>query len=296
MTTDNEAIPATVATPVMSESRTQISQVNPLLERARIPGETFRLPSCGMFYSDGELADEVENGEVHVYPMTAIDEIILASPSKLFSGEGVIEILGKCVPSVLRPKQLLAQDVDFLLLCMRKVSYGPAFDFDRQHFNCSAHDKDEEGMPLPTHPYQIDVGKIIQQTKEFDPTSIVSEYSLNMNNDQMVKLEPMRFGSYVSVMQILSQRPDESDMSEEDQKNLILDQLSSMINSVDEITDKKMIREWLEIITPDQVRKLNSAIGNMGTWGIDAKSTVKCRDCKEEMEVEIPTNPLVLFS
>jgi len=39
---------------------------NPLLENLRLPGETVRLPSGGMFYKNGELASHVNNGEIHV--------------------------------------------------------------------------------------------------------------------------------------------------------------------------------------------------------------------------------------
>lgn len=43
--------------------------VNPLLSRIQMPGETFALPSGGVFYTHGELDDSVVNAEVRVHPI-----------------------------------------------------------------------------------------------------------------------------------------------------------------------------------------------------------------------------------
>ena len=267
---------------------------NPLLERGRLPGDTFRLPSCGIFYTNGELAEDVDNGEVHVHPMTALDEILIASPAKLFSGDGVIEVIERCVPNILKPRELLAQDVDFLLLCLRKVSYGPTFDFDKVHHGCTA--EREEGVPPRSQSFQANLGKLIGQTKEIDPTKVAKAYRLELGNNQIVKMQPMRFDAYVKLMQIMAQDNEETSMTSLQQKNMLLDQLSSMILSVDEIADQEMVREWLDVISPQAVREINKGITGMGKWGVNTKFEVKCRDCKKKMEVELPTNPLALFS
>jgi hypothetical protein len=96
-------------------------QLNPLLHKIRIPGETIRLPSRGIFYTPGVLIDDVINGEIHVYPMTTIDELILKSPDKIMSGDAIAEIFSRCVPQVLNTKRLLAKDVDFILITLKKI-------------------------------------------------------------------------------------------------------------------------------------------------------------------------------
>jgi len=267
---------------------------NPLLARAKLPGDTFRLPSHGMFYTNGELDDTIEDGEVHVYPMTAIDEIVISSPSKLFSGEGIMEVFRRCVPSVLKPEELFAQDVDFLLLCLRKVSYGPMFEVERIHEGCTA--EREEGTEPRKQLFNADIGKMIAKTKTLSATDVTKNYRIELDNDQIVKMQPMRFKSYVALMQILSQEQATDTMDEYKQNNMMLDQLSDMILSVDEIADPEMIREWLDVVTPPQIRRINDSISSMASWGIDTTFKVKCRDCKKQMEVEVPTNPLALFS
>jgi len=273
---------------------TESKVVNPLLARARLPGDTFRLPSHGMFYTNGELDDTVEDGEVHVYPMTAIDEIVISSPAKLFSGEGIIEVFKRCIPSILIPEELLAQDVDFLLLCLRKVSYGSTLEVERVHEGCTA--EREEGTEPRKQLFNADIGKMIAKTKELSAAEITKHYRIEMDNDQIVKMQPMRFSSYIKLMQLISQEQEGETIDEHVQNNMMLNQLADMILSVDEIADTVMIREWLDVVTPNQVRKINDSISKMAKWGIDTTFKVKCRDCKKSMEVEVPTNPLALFS
>jgi hypothetical protein len=46
---------------------------NPLLAKVQMPGKRFRLPSRGLFYNNGELADTVADGEIEVFAMTTVD-------------------------------------------------------------------------------------------------------------------------------------------------------------------------------------------------------------------------------
>ena len=56
---------------------------NPLLERIKLPGDSFALPSGGLFYGEGVLDPSVSNAEIHVHPMTTLDEITMKSPDLL---------------------------------------------------------------------------------------------------------------------------------------------------------------------------------------------------------------------
>lgn len=286
----DERDPEIVIPRVIKEST---KMTNPLLERARLPGDTFRLPSCGIFYTNGELDVEVENGEVHVYPMTGLDEVVISSAAKLFSGEGIIEVLSRCVPSVIKPKELLAQDVDFLMLALRKVSYGPTVDFEKIHDECTA--ERPEGTAIKKQTHQANISKLLSQTKELDASKIAKVYRVELDNGQVIKLSPMRFGPYIKLMQVISQDV-ESLKDEKLQSKTMLDQLADMIISVDEIADQQMIREWISIIKAGDVKAINNAVSNMGIWGVDTSFEVTCRDCGQQMEVDLPTNPLALFS
>jgi hypothetical protein len=75
---------------------------NPLRKYFRQPAIHLRLPSGGKFYPDG-VVDLPPNGEIPIYPMTAVDEIITRTPDALFNGSAVPDILKSCVPNIKDP-------------------------------------------------------------------------------------------------------------------------------------------------------------------------------------------------
>ena len=70
---------------------------NPLLQKLKLPGRTFQLPSRGALYNNGELSSK--EGEVHVHPMSALTEISLKNPDLLFNGRALEEVCAECVPN-----------------------------------------------------------------------------------------------------------------------------------------------------------------------------------------------------
>lgn len=258
-------------------------RVNPLLERVKMPGETFTLPSGGLFYNDGELSNEVRQAEVHVHPMTAIDEITIKTPDLLFSGEAVKQVFERCIPSVLKPDRLLAKDVDFLLLCLRKVSYGDTISLEHKH-DCP---------DAKEHSYQVDVGKFIRDAKRIDPTTIASKFSIKMPNDQVVQMMPIRFKQFVEIMQV--NNPNEKLTPKESVKRMA-ESVSEMIVKVDDIVDKEMIREWLVSVKPTFISEINDKIDNTMEWGPEYDTTVECKDCGNQTTLTAPMNPLYFFT
>lgn len=102
------------------------TNTNPLLKKKRLPGETWALPSRGLVYNPNEVLDEeVKDGEVIVYPMTTSQELMMKSADMVFQGTAIKEVISECVPQVKDVDKLLIKDVDFLMACLRLVSYGP---------------------------------------------------------------------------------------------------------------------------------------------------------------------------
>lgn len=282
-----------VATPqdfAPKQQTTQPPTVNPLLDRIRMPGETFTLPSGGVFYEDGELDASVENAEVRVYPMTAIDEICIKTPDMLFSGKAVEEVFARCIPQVLKPMKLLAKDVDFLLVCLRKVSYGQELEVTHQHWGCSA---TKENSEPKINSYLIDVNRFIRASKRLDPTTAKQMYTTNLPNGQIVQMSPIRFGDFVKLMQTAEQS---TSLTPDQQAEQLYDTLKTVIRRVDEISDPELIKEWLRGCTAGYLKQLNTALENTATWGPDLMFTVNCKDCNEVQEVTAPLNPLSFFT
>lgn len=108
---------------------------NPLSKYFRQPAIHLRLPSKGKFYSAGAI-DMPPNGEVPVYPMTAVDEITSRTPDALFNGSAVANIIGSCVPAIRDPWQVSAVDLNSLLCAIRLASYGHEMEISSKCPKC----------------------------------------------------------------------------------------------------------------------------------------------------------------
>jgi hypothetical protein len=108
---------------------------NPLRQYFRQPAIYIRLPSQGKFYPEGVL-NLPPNGEIPVYPMTAIDEITYRTPDALFNGQATVNVLQSCVPDIKDPWSMPAVDIDTLLVAIRIASYGHDMDFSTKCPQC----------------------------------------------------------------------------------------------------------------------------------------------------------------
>jgi len=260
----------------------QNKPVNPLLERARMPGETFTLPSGGLFYVNGELAETVENGEVYINPMVTLDEIILKSPDKLYTGEGIVEVFGRCVPQVLKPNELLSNDVDFILTALRKISFGNTTEITYTH-NC---EKAKE------HKYKLDMSKFIKNTKNIDPTSIKREYTKTLMNGQVIMLAPPKF---LPSLKMYQASLGTENVSEKELEDSVLTNVAAMMQKVDDISDQTMIHEWVSVLTPEQLLEIKDFVTETSEWGTNFETKVKCEDCGKEIDITSEMNPVSFF-
>jgi len=269
-------------TPVVTE-QPPVHPTNPLLERVKIPGASYRLPSGGLFYTDEELdMSSAKDGEVHVYPMNALDEIVIRSPDKILNGMAIAEVFKRCIPEIKQPAKLFAKDVDFLMMALRHVTYGPTIDMSYTH-TC-------EGAK--EHQYTINIDEFISSAKSIDPTTINEQFTVTVPNGQIVKLHPIRFRDVIEIMQ--SSKYDQTQSSSVQRQ--IFDTLVTVIASVDEVTDKAMIYEWVTTVPSQWFRQISESIDKNSDWGPKTIKTVKCLDCKAEIELELPLNPILFFT
>lgn len=94
---------------------------NPLKQYFRRPAVYLRLPSNGAGYDD-TIIDMPENGELPIYPMTAIDDITTRTPDALFNGTAVIELIKSCVPNIKDPWSISNIDMDAILVAIKSAS------------------------------------------------------------------------------------------------------------------------------------------------------------------------------
>lgn len=271
--------------PIALQSSAPEQRVNPLLRRIRLPGESFTLPSRGLLYEPGNvLAHDVRDGELHVYPMTGIDELTMKSADKLFSGDAVREVFQRCIPQILVPGQLFAKDVDFLLTALRKVSYGPTIEVTYTH-TCS---------DAKLHTYEVYLESFLRSSQALNPLALDSRFKFDCYG-QSVQFKPATFDDIVLLNQ--HQQMQESGPLQTDEQHLhhVLYSISTVIKTVDEVANKDDIIEWLKNIPAKWLVELTDAINDTTEWGVEFDVTLQCKDCGEEIKVPSTLNPVSFF-
>lgn len=256
---------------------------NPLLSKFKLPGRIFQLPSRGLLYTNDELASTVTEGEVHVHPMSAFDEISLKNPDMLFSGRAIEEVFTACVPEIQKPLELFGKDIDAVMLFLRLVTYGQYYDVKIQH-TCE-HAKNNE--------YRIDLEEMFAKMQYLDPTTFNELYNIIMENGQVVTIQPVK---YAYVLDILRANENKKELTAQDVKNNLIMNLLNIIKAVDGIEDKKQIKEWLYTIPSPYVTKISEALDKINDWGPDLSTQLRCRDCNDVFTIDIPINPVSFFS
>lgn len=108
---------------------------NPLSQYFRRPAVYIKLPSEGKDYVDG-IIDMPPNGELPIYPMTAIDEITARTPDALFNGTAVVELIKSCVPNILDPWLISSNDLDAILIGIRAAGGNDALEIESECPSC----------------------------------------------------------------------------------------------------------------------------------------------------------------
>jgi len=256
---------------------------NPLLAKVKLPGRTFELPSKGALYSNGELDASARTGEVHVHPMTALVEINLKNPDLLFNGKALETVFAECVPAVKKPLDLFGRDIDAILFFLRLATYGSEYRIEVKH-NCAE---------AKQHSYVVNIEELIQRMGVLDPTLIEAKRTVQMPSGHVVYTRPMK---YRDIIEIFHKTGTKKEFSIEDIQELNVINMLSMIERVDDVTDPKLIEEWIRTLTTPLVNKIAAAAGELNGWGPEQVVSLKCKDCGEEMKVELPLNPVSFFT
>lgn len=262
---------------------TDLPKVNPLLEKLRIvQGETIKLPSCGLLYEEGILDPNVTDGEIRIHPMTIRDEIIMRSPDALFSGEAIKTILGRCAPQILEPLRLHYTDLDFVMLALRKVSYGPELEVSYDH-DCEGHKE---------HSYIVNVDQKLRECIHLDPIQTEEQYKLHLEaTDQVIEFKPLAVDDMIRILQ-----PTNNDFTDGELEAELIRLATTQICSVDGDTDRANILEWASMIPASAMRSIRLKLEEMQTWGINYKFKITCRDCGQPIEAEVPLNAISFFT
>jgi hypothetical protein len=270
----------------MSEKRE-----NPLLAKMKnvIQPTTIGLPSKGLFYDNGELHEDVVNGEIVLYPMTTLDEIIIRTPDMLLQGTAIDKVIAKCAPQILKPSDLFLRDVDYILVMLRLISYG---DKTQIPFTCPTCIEDAEpGEEVPAHEYPISMEYFLKKSRALEREDIEKNYILTLSNSMVVYLRPSKFTEMVNMYKL----NDDSRTSEEIEE-MITTSILAVIKKVDDVTETDFIKEWLKQLPITLMREIINRISDANDWGMDFSYNITCKDCKTKHNISYVLNPVSFFT
>lgn len=260
-------------------------QNNPLQQYFRQPAIYIRLPSNGNFYPSGAL-NMPPNGELPVYPMTAIDEITYRTPDALFNGSATTSVIKSCVPNIVDPWSIPAMDIDTILVSIRIASYGHSMEIESQCPHCKHQDT-----------FGIDLRSVLDNMKSPD-------YQKNIAyRDIEIYFKPMTYKDLNdnNKKQFDSQRMVQSidgiEQPEEEKINLLTQALKKITEITVEalgqgiaaiktpnalVTETEYIQEFLKNCDRTLFNQIRDHIISQKTMSELQPMTIKCPECSDE--------------
>jgi hypothetical protein len=260
---------------------------NPLRQFFRQPAIYLRLPSGGDHWPADSL-DMPQNGELPVYPMTAVDEITYRTPDALFNGQAVVNVVQSCIPAIRNAWHMPAQDFNSVMAAIRIASYGHAMDIETSCAKCAN-----------TDTFSLDLRSVLDQL-----TSPDYHKALEVNGLE-ITFRPMDFEQQNQISteqfehQRLIQAIPESDLTDQQKmtematvmqkiQNLTVRVLSISISSIRTpailVTEARWIEEFLSNCDRSAFGVIRDHVVGLREQTDLKPMTMTCTACKAEYQ------------
>jgi hypothetical protein len=263
---------------------------NPLRQFFRQPAVYIKLPSLGQYWEPSAL-DIPENGELPVYPMTAIDEISYRTPDALFNGQAVINVVQSCVPNIKDAGKIPSMDLNALMVAIRIASYGNNMDITSTCPSCRNEDEFSidlrtilNNLRCPDYNNPIDLGdlQII-----FKPSTYEEQ-----NKSAMEQFEKQRFLQQIG----------EGEMSEEERNKVLSESLKQItnltINLISKsiaaiqvpgavVVDHEQIKEFLRESDRNLFKQIRDRVISLTQEAQIKPLNIECSECQHNYQQEI---------
>jgi hypothetical protein len=271
---------------------------NPLKAYFRRPAIYLKLPSEGKYYPQGSV-DIPVNGEVAVYPMTAVDEITTKTPDALFNGSAVVEIIKSCIPSIKDPWEIPLIDLDPILVAIRTATNGNNMDITSKCPAC-----EEEAS------YGINLGNLLStlQKGKYDEPLILQDLSFKFKPlayKQINKINQVQFEIQTVVMGLdniedESVRKQKSNETMQKLNDLSVSLVSETIESITTpssiVAEKEFIIDFLKNCEKQTFESLRNYAIKMRESSEIKPLKMKCIHCQHEYDQSLILNPTDFFA
>ena len=263
---------------------------NPLIQAYRKPNMYVTLPSGGRFYKDKPKLSA--DNELAVYAMTARDELITKTPDALFNGEATVSLIRSCCPDIKDPNNMPVSDFLVILVGIRQASFGKDIDVDVKCPKCEHQNQ-----------LTLDASAMLSNTK-----STTSDQECMIQDDIKVTCNPytLQDRTTLQVQQIKQQKMIASlaDAKLDDKARqelfgktfveiaeltvaLITNSISSVNANGEVISDKEMIKEWLQTITKGDYDKVKNKVEELSQSGLETAFNAECQECQHKWKTGV---------
>jgi len=266
--------------------------INPLAKHFRTPSIYIKLPSGGSFWKEESLLLPV-NGEIPILPMTTKDEIVLKTPDALMNGQGVVNAIESCCPSIKNAWDMPSIDVDAVIIAIRIASYGASMDFSSTCPHCST-----------SSDYAIDLTYVLAGT-------IAPDYAKMVEIDGLkIKLKPQNYQALTAantvsfkeqqILRTLSaineDNKEESQLIFEQHLSQLIDlNIGTLTGSTDfieledsgRVSNPDFISEFYKNCDAKIIKKIQTQLQEFNEVGKLKPVTVQCDECTKEFDVSI---------
>ena len=263
---------------------------NPLIQAYRKPNMYVTLPSGGRFYKDKPKLSA--DNELAVYAMTARDELITKTPDALFNGEATVSLIKSCCPDIKDPNNMPVSDLLVILVGIRQASFGKDIDVDVKCPKCEHQNQltlDASAMLSNTKSTSSDQECIIQDDIKVtcNPYTLQDRTTLQV---QQIKQQKM-------IASLADAKLDDNARQELFGKTfveiaeltvaLITNSISSVNANGEVISDKEMIKEWLQTITKGDYDKIKNKVEELSESGLETAFNAECQECQHKWKTGV---------
>ncbi len=282
---------------------------NPLKSFKRQPSLYLKLPSLGKWYSESDV-ETVANGEIPIYGLSAIDDIMLNTPDAMLNGQALENVIKNCAPTIKNVKNLVLPDLESVFVSIKQASVdNGVHDIDRKCPKCEhentfglelsniidsqsyVENKDcsfvlhtQAGdLEISVKPYIFELRQIYMQKESEEKTLLRKIDDSNAELDQFEKARLV--GESVERLSIIT-------------FELVSKSITSIkILATNEIiTDQENIVDWLTDISKDHASQVMNAVSNLNKIGINKELQMICEKCEHTWSDEIDLDPTSFFT
>jgi hypothetical protein len=265
---------------------------NPLRQYFRRPALYLKLPSGGKYYPPNSI-DLPDNGEIPIYPMTAIDEITTKTPDALYNGVAVVEIIKSCAPSIKDPWQLPIIDLDAVLVAIRAASSNEGLEVNTICPSCSEPNE-----------YQVNLSGVLANIKSGDYVTTLNIGELKIkfrpftykevNQTTMVQTELQKMILENSNIQDEELRLKESvkiiSRLNEITFNVVANAIEAVISPNGPVTEKEFIIDFLKNSSRTQYELIKEKTIELREPSETKPLHIKCPNCEHEYDQPFTLN------